>query len=197
MTVTGLTNGASATTTVLASRSGYTAFAGPITGSALLTGTTPALSTTTSTDTGYTFTITNYDPAYTYTVTGATATVDGAGLVTVTGLTNGAGDHRHCHRDPHRVHHRCRRQTTGSALLTGIDAGPVDDDLDRHRLHVQHHQLRPGVHLHRDRRDRDDRSQRRRHGHRADQRRRQHRHRHHDPHRAHDPVVLGDRSARC
>ena len=58
-----------------------------------LTGLTPVIGSPTSTSDGFTTTVTNFDAAYTWTVvpTAGAATIDGAGVVRVTGLAAGAG----------------------------------------------------------------------------------------------------------
>jgi LPXTG-motif cell wall-anchored protein len=92
VTVTGLAAGESSTVTVMASLSGSLSSFGSVTGSALATGVAPALSAPVSTADGFTFDITNYDPntLYTFDVTGGgTASVDGSGHVTVSGLAAG------------------------------------------------------------------------------------------------------------
>jgi titin len=93
VTVTGLAAGSPSTTTVTASRTGYTTTARFTTGSSLSGGTTPTFSTPLRTTHGYTFAITNYSPGLTYEVAatnGATVVTNVFGQVTVTGLAAGA-----------------------------------------------------------------------------------------------------------
>lgn len=82
VTVKGLTNGASSTVTVDATKSGYTDATADVTGSALLTGLTPTFTGITRTTDGFTFAISNYDSDSTYTVTAT-----GNGVVARTGAT--------------------------------------------------------------------------------------------------------------
>jgi uncharacterized cupredoxin-like copper-binding protein len=123
VTVTGLTNGASATTTVTATCVGCTTTTLDVVGSALLVGLTPTLSTATSTNGGYTFTIANYDPSYTYTATttgtGATVTIDSGGVVTVSGVASGASSTTTVTASG-VGHTTAAAQLTGSALLVGV-----------------------------------------------------------------------------
>jgi titin len=88
VTVTGLSNGAAATVTVSATKSGQTTVSAAVAGAALLMGTAPTFSAGSASTTGFSFTITNYDGSagYSFTTTnGGTATRAGA-VVTVTGL---------------------------------------------------------------------------------------------------------------
>jgi hypothetical protein len=87
-TVTGLAPGASAAVTVTATDPGVSSASSDATGTALETGLTPTLSTTTSAAGGYSFDITNRSDDYDYsfaTSAGGTATLSGS-TVTVTGL---------------------------------------------------------------------------------------------------------------
>jgi titin len=92
VTVTGLSTGASSTVTVSAAQSGSTTASAMVSGTVLLVGVTPTLSSPTATADGFTFTITNYSSSYAYSFStsgGATVVVSGAS-VTVTGLSTGA-----------------------------------------------------------------------------------------------------------
>lgn len=91
ITVGSLLPGESATVSVMTSRVGFltdTTTATPA--RALYTGLKPTLDTITATADGFTAHITNYNPAYIWTATSSlesgTATVNGSGLVTVTGV---------------------------------------------------------------------------------------------------------------
>jgi hypothetical protein len=88
ITVSSLSNGATSSVTVEATKPATTTTTVSLAGAALLTGIAPTFSGNVATATGFGFTITNYDSAVTYTLTaggGATATRSGA-AVTVTGL---------------------------------------------------------------------------------------------------------------
>ena len=92
VTVTGLAPEQSATVTVTTTRTGYAGGSAPATGSAI-TGAalTPTFGTATSTADGFTVQVSNYEAAYTWAVsaTAGSATINGSGLVTVTGLAPG------------------------------------------------------------------------------------------------------------
>jgi len=92
VSVTGLTPGTSATVTVRTSRTGYLAGAGTVTGSPL-TGAprNPTFSVMKPVQGGFTVQISNYDATFQWsaTATPGTATIDQAGLITVTNLSPG------------------------------------------------------------------------------------------------------------
>lgn len=90
VTVTGLDPAVVATTTVTASRSGYTALESSATGSSFGAGSVPSLSGITRTDDGFSFDIRNFDADYGYVLTVDNGTVALVGsTVTVSGLTAG------------------------------------------------------------------------------------------------------------
>ena len=122
--VTGLSNGTSYTFEVTASNPNG---AGPLSAAStavvpLAAGAVPAFAAPVSTETGFTSSITNWDSGTTYSVTasnGASAVLSGSGVITVTGLSNGAGSHLVV------TAARFGQTTTngtldGAALLTGI-----------------------------------------------------------------------------
>ncbi len=90
--VSGLAPGDGSTVTVTATDPGASTAAADVSSAALLAGLTPDLSAPVRTADGFTFTITNYDPAFTFAADatgGADVSVDGTGLVTVSGLAAG------------------------------------------------------------------------------------------------------------
>jgi predicted RNA-binding protein with TRAM domain len=90
VTVTGLSNGASADVTVTALNPGVSVASSVQTGSALLDGTAPMVSPVVQTTVGFGATITNPDAGASYTVTTTAGTVSLVGTtLTVTGLTPG------------------------------------------------------------------------------------------------------------
>ena len=132
MTITGLSNGTGYAFQVTASNANGT---GPRSSASaavvpLAAGTAPTLAPPVSTATGFTSSISNWASGTSYTVTatnGAAAAVSGSGVVTVTGLSNGAGSHL-------VVTATLFGQTTtsgaidGAALLTGIAPTFSGDD---------------------------------------------------------------------
>ena len=93
LTVTGVDPGNSSTVTVTTTRAGYVGGTGQVSGSALSTGRVPTFAAPTPTADGFTVAITNHDPDYTWDATTdgpASASIDGSGLLTVTGLAPGA-----------------------------------------------------------------------------------------------------------
>ena len=92
ITVTGLGAGESATVTVTASRVGFNEESAEVTGNANVgTALTPEFGAVSSTADGFTAQVSNYDAEFTWDVvtTAGSASIDGAGLITVIGL--GAG----------------------------------------------------------------------------------------------------------
>ena len=93
VTVTGLVTGSGATVIVSTSRTGYFTVFSQITGSSEIgTALIPRFGLTTSTADGFTVRILNYDPAFSWSSTsvgGYTVSINGSGLVTVTGVTTG------------------------------------------------------------------------------------------------------------
>jgi predicted RNA-binding protein with TRAM domain len=91
VTVTGLAPGAASTTTMTATRTGYTTTSVSVPGSALNTGATPTFSLPARVADGYTFDITNYSPSVTYDLVAGrgSATAGPTGHVTVAGLASG------------------------------------------------------------------------------------------------------------
>jgi titin len=69
VTVTGLTQGQSATVTVRNTRAGYDAGSSSLTSSAIVTSLTPAFGALSSAINGFWIVITNYDPTFTWTIT--------------------------------------------------------------------------------------------------------------------------------
>jgi titin len=93
VTVTGLDAGAAATVTVETSRSGFVPGSSSASSEALSAGAAPVFGTPTRTVDGFTVQIENFDADAEYEFSapaGLTATVDGSGLVTVTGAEPGA-----------------------------------------------------------------------------------------------------------
>jgi len=96
VTVTGLGANVSSTLTVTTSRTNYSGGTASVSASSLNAALTPVFGTPTPTADGFTVQVTNYDGVLwswpTPTVTGGvgSATIDGSGLVTVTGLAAGA-----------------------------------------------------------------------------------------------------------
>ena len=91
VTVSGLTDGQSATLTVATSRDGYAPGSAETDGSALQAALTPVLLTPTPGDGSFTMQVDNYNGAYDWSVStdggeGVTAEISGTGLVTVSGL---------------------------------------------------------------------------------------------------------------
>ena len=93
LTVTGVAGGTQTSATVTTTRAGYdSGEATTASVTTLLPGRTPLFATPTRTDGGYTVQITNFDANWTWTVTttsGGVASIDGSGLVTVSGLPAG------------------------------------------------------------------------------------------------------------
>ena len=90
LTVTGLTPGQSATVTLATTRANYANGSAQVSSSALNTALTPSLGTPTRTADGFTVGITNYDATFDWSVSGVTGSIDGTGLLTVTGVSPGA-----------------------------------------------------------------------------------------------------------
>ena len=92
ITVTGIAPGVSSTVTITTTRTGYSS--GSATSSSmfsLLTGLTPAFSTSIQTDDGYTLQISNYDTSFAWAGTNSSAgavAISPSGLITVTGASN-------------------------------------------------------------------------------------------------------------
>lgn len=95
LTVTGLSNGSSATVNVVTSRSGYANGEGAVQAAALTSALTPTFSTPVQTSDGFAVNVSNWDPSWTWNVTAAAGTVtmgvgSGSSLpITVTGLPAG------------------------------------------------------------------------------------------------------------
>ena len=95
VTVSGLSNGASADITVTTSRAAYASSTANITNSALQTGTAPVITGKTSTDSGFNFTITGYAARITegttfdFSATAGRVIDNGDGTVRVEGLNGG------------------------------------------------------------------------------------------------------------
>lgn len=93
VTVTGMRAGASADATVTNSRSGYVNGTANVIGSRLRSPLTPTFGAVKSTVNGFTVQITNFDDAYAWSGTatnGGVVSVSAAGLVSVTGMAEGA-----------------------------------------------------------------------------------------------------------
>jgi len=123
LTVSGLSDGQASVITITVTDPGVSQAQASTTGTALLAGTAPLLSTPVSTDGGWTASITNYSPDYTYSVSatnGAAAILDG-GNITVTGLAPGASSTLTV--TANRSGHTTTSDTiTGASLLAGIEA---------------------------------------------------------------------------
>jgi hypothetical protein len=90
VTVSGVNPGATQSITVTAANAATTSASGPVTGTALGTGTAPQFTVPTRTTDGFTFSISNYDANGSYALTATHGTVDRVGaIVTVNGLTIG------------------------------------------------------------------------------------------------------------
>jgi titin len=95
-TITGLSNGTSYTFEVTASNSGYTSSLSTASTAVvpLAAGIAPTFAAPVATTNGFTSSISNWDSATTYSVSatnGASAALSGSGVITVTGLSDGAG----------------------------------------------------------------------------------------------------------
>ncbi len=91
--VTGLQPGQVATLTVMSNRDGYEQGSAQISAEPMSAPLVPAFSAVTPTTGGFTTQITNYNPSFTWSAAGSPgqASINGSGLVTVTGLGEGAG----------------------------------------------------------------------------------------------------------
>ena len=92
ITVTGLSAGQSATTTVVVSRTGYSDGSGSISSTAINAALVPTFGAATPKSNGFTLQISNYNVGYTWTGTnslGGTTTISTLGLITVTGINPG------------------------------------------------------------------------------------------------------------
>jgi titin len=120
ITVTGLSNGASADVTVTALNPGVSVASAVQTGSALLDGTAPTVSPVAQTAIGFVTTITNPDAGASYTVTTTAGTVALVGsTLTVTGLTPGQSAAVTITATK-SAHVTVQTVVTATALLTGI-----------------------------------------------------------------------------
>ena len=140
VTVTGLAPGASTSVTVSTTRTDYVPGSSDVAGTALETGVAPTFGAPTRTADGYTVQIDNFDPLAVYTFSappGASAAVDGSGLVTVTGVapadsaTVGVTVSKTGFTD-------AQAPVTGTALETGIAPtfGPVTRTADGYTVEI-------------------------------------------------------------
>jgi hypothetical protein len=88
VTVSGVAANTSSTATITTTQTGFANGSAPVVATSLLAANTPAFDTATPTPDGYTVQITNYNGAFTYsgTATAGSVSINGSGLVTVTGL---------------------------------------------------------------------------------------------------------------
>ena len=89
VTVTGLSPNTSSTVTITTAQTGYANGSAPVNATSLLAANTPAFGAPTATADGFTVQISNYDANFTYagTATAGSASIDGSGLVTITGVS--------------------------------------------------------------------------------------------------------------
>jgi hypothetical protein len=89
VTITGVSPNTSSTATITTAQTGYDNGSAPVTATSLDAANTPTFATATPTADGFTVQISNYNGAFTYggTATVGSVSIDGSGLVTVTGLS--------------------------------------------------------------------------------------------------------------